>query len=338
MQIERDTVEFLSGVRAGQTHRLADRDADREPRLEELAGHHGSRRRARAIPIRGGAPSRACGPGHADLTGLLKYDRDDARDILERASARETTARVAAGAICKRLLVRVRRARSAAISCTSAASTRRARTRCLTTSTRPPTSRRCARSIAEAEARDDRAHRRRSSAKATRSAASARWCADGLPVGLGSHVSWDRKLDGRLGAAIMSIPAVKGVEIGMGFEAARRTGAEVHDEIEPAPGRTRAGNVRRKTNRAGGLEGGMTTGEPLVRARGDEADQHADAAARARSTWRPVKRRPRPRSAATSRRCRRWESLPRRWRRSCSPRRALEKFGGDSLARNEAEL
>jgi len=88
--------------------------------------------------------------------------------------------------------------------------------------------------------------------------------ADGLPVGLGSHVSWDRKLDGRISAAIMSIPAVKGVEIGMGFEAARVTGAQVHDEIEPAPGRTLAGNVRRKTNRAGGLEGGMTTGEPLV--------------------------------------------------------------------------
>src|SRR5438046_183955 len=87
---------------------------------------------------------------------------------------------------------------------------------------------------------------------------------DGLPVGLGAHVSWDRKLDGRIGAAIMSIPAVKGVEIGMGFQAARVTGAEVHDEIHMAPGRVRAGNVRRKTNRAGGLEGGMTTGEPLV--------------------------------------------------------------------------
>jgi chorismate synthase len=87
---------------------------------------------------------------------------------------------------------------------------------------------------------------------------------DGLPVGLGSHVSWDRKLDGRIGAAIMSIPAVKGVEIGIGFQAARVTGAEVHDEIEMAPGNPRTGNVRRKTNRAGGLEGGMTTGEPLV--------------------------------------------------------------------------
>jgi chorismate synthase len=88
--------------------------------------------------------------------------------------------------------------------------------------------------------------------------------ADGVPAGLGSHVSWDRKLDGRLAAAIMSIPAVKGVEIGLGFEAARRMGSDVHDEIIPAPGNPRTGNVRRRTNRAGGTEGGMTTGEPLV--------------------------------------------------------------------------
>jgi chorismate synthase len=77
-------------------------------------------------------------------------------------------------------------------------------------------------------------------------------------------VSWDRKLDGRLGAALLSIPAVKGVEIGMGFAAGHLTGAEVHDEIHPSPGRPRAGNVRRATNRAGGLEGGITTGEPLI--------------------------------------------------------------------------
>ena len=86
----------------------------------------------------------------------------------------------------------------------------------------------------------------------------------GLPVGLGSHVSWDRKLDGRLGAAMLSIPAVKGVEVGLGFEAARRLGSRVHDEMEPAPERVRAGGVRRRTNGAGGLEGGITTGEPIV--------------------------------------------------------------------------
>jgi chorismate synthase len=77
-------------------------------------------------------------------------------------------------------------------------------------------------------------------------------------------VSWDRKLDGRIGRAMLSIPAVKGVEIGLGFEAARRPGSEVHDEIEAAASRESTGNVRRRSNRAGGLEGGMTTGEPLV--------------------------------------------------------------------------
>jgi chorismate synthase len=86
----------------------------------------------------------------------------------------------------------------------------------------------------------------------------------GLPVGLGSYVSWDRKLDGRIAAACMSIPAVKGVEIGIGFEAGRLRGSQVHDEIESDGRAGRAGKVRRRTNRAGGLEGGMTTGEPLI--------------------------------------------------------------------------
>jgi chorismate synthase len=89
----------------------------------------------------------------------------------------------------------------------------------------------------------------------------------GLPVGLGSHVRWDRKLDGRLAAALMSIQAVKGVEIGMGFEAARRLGSQVHDPIDadqPSTDAIRLGRVRRRTNNAGGLEGGITTGEPLV--------------------------------------------------------------------------
>jgi chorismate synthase len=88
--------------------------------------------------------------------------------------------------------------------------------------------------------------------------------ATGVCVGLGSHTSWDRKLDGRIGRAVMSIPAVKGVEIGMGFAAAGATGAQVHDEIEPAPNAALTGGVRRRTNRAGGLEGGMTTGEAVV--------------------------------------------------------------------------
>jgi chorismate synthase len=201
-------------------------------------------------------------PGHADLTGILKYDREDARDILERASARETTARVAAAAICKRFLkefdVRIgshlvhlggidaRRPDVMPVDINAASDASQLRTL-----------------DGDAEQRMI-AHIDEIKRAGNTLGGICEVVADGLPVGLGSHVSWDRKLDGRIGAAIMSIPAVKGVEIGMGFQASRVTGAEVHDEIEVAPGRTRTGNVRRKTNRAGGLEGGMTTGEPLV--------------------------------------------------------------------------
>jgi chorismate synthase len=262
MQIERDTAELLSGVRAGETlgspisMLIRNRDwanwqeiMDPAPREGDAAG---PRRRA-VTRVR---------PGHADLTGILKYDRDDARDILERASARETTARVAAGAIAKRLLAElgvtigshlvhlggVDAARPAEMPSDLNAASDESQLRTL-------------------DADAERIMIERIDAAKKEGNTLGGICevvVDGLPVGLGSHVSWDRKLDGRLGAAMMSIPAVKGVEIGMGFGAARVTGAQVHDEIEPAPGRTRAGGVRRPTNNAGGLEGGMTTGEPLV--------------------------------------------------------------------------
>ena len=276
MQIERDQAEFLSGVRAGETlgspiaMLIRNRDwknwedvMDPAPRggevRGEVRGEAAGAPESRALRRRAVTRPR---PGHADLTGILKYDRDDARDILERASARETTARVAAAAICRRLLaefgVRVgshlvhlggvdaRRPPELPAELNAAADQSQLRTL-----------------DAEAEAamieRIDAAKRAGNTLGGI-----CEVVVDGLPVGLGSHVSWDRKLDGRLAAAIMSIPAVKGVEMGMGFEAARRTGAEVHDEIELAPSRPLAGNVRRRTNRAGGLEGGMTTGEPLV--------------------------------------------------------------------------
>lgn len=263
MQIERDSAEILSGVRAGETMGspismlIRNRDwknwqeiMDAAPREEDAKG---ALRRRAVTRVR---------PGHADLTGLLKYDRDDARDILERASARETTARVAAGAIARRLLAELGvtvgshlvhlggidasapTELPAALNEASDASQLR---------TLDPN--------AEAAmiARIDAARKEGNTLGGV-----CEVVVSGLPVGLGSHVSWDRKLDGRLGAAMLSIPAVKGVEIGMGFGAARVTGAEVHDEIAAAPGRIRCGNVRRETNRAGGLEGGMTTGEPLV--------------------------------------------------------------------------
>jgi chorismate synthase len=266
MQIERDAAEILSGVRAGETlgspiaMLIRNRDwanwqeiMDPAPR-ESDAGPEGKAARARAVT----RPR----PGHADLAGVLKYDRDDARDILERASARETTARVAAGAVCRRLL------REFGISVGShlvqLGDIAAVRPELMPSDINAAADTSPLRTLdAEAEARMvtriDAVKREGNTLGGV-----CEVVCDGLPVGLGSHVSWDRKLDGRLGAAILSIPAVKAVEIGMGFETARRTGAEVHDEIEMAPGRTRTGHVRRRSNRAGGLEGGMTTGEPLV--------------------------------------------------------------------------
>ncbi|MEO8564153.1 MAG: chorismate synthase [bacterium] len=263
MQIEKDSAELLSGVRAGETigspiaMLIRNRDwanwqaiMDPAPRDTDEAG---ALRRRAVTRVR---------PGHADLTGMLKYDRDDARDILERASARETTARVAAGAIARRLLAElgvtvgshlvhlggVDAARPDPMPADLNAASDASQLRTL-----DPAAETAMIERIDAAKRDGNTL-----------GGICEVVVDGLPVGLGSHVSWDRKLDGRIGAAIMSIPAVKGVEIGMGFQAARVHGSEVHDEIALAPGRVRAGNVRRATNNAGGLEGGMTTGEPLV--------------------------------------------------------------------------
>ncbi|MEP6691206.1 MAG: chorismate synthase [Gemmatimonadaceae bacterium] len=261
MQIEKDAVEFLAGVRAGETigspiaMLIPNRDwtnwvdvMDAAPRESDPA----ARRRAVTRPR----------PGHADLTGVLKYDRDDARDILERASARETTARVAAAAVCRRLLTEFGvRVGSHVVHLGGVDAERPATMPADINAAADESPVRVLDKSAEARiiARIDDAKKQGNTLGGI-----CEVVCDGLPVGLGSHVSWDRKLDGRLAAAIMSIPAVKGVEIGLGFEAARRSGAEVHDEIERSPDRPLAGNVRRKTNRAGGLEGGMTSGEPLV--------------------------------------------------------------------------
>ncbi len=261
MQIEHDMVELLSGVRAGETigspigMLIRNRDwKNWQEIMDPAPDAEGAEPRKRVVT----RPR----PGHADLAGMLKYGRDDARDILERASARETTARVAAGAICRKLLSELgitlgsHVAELGGIVAT------------------PP-----------AEWPDDiNALADRSQLRTLDSDAESRMIelidkvkrdgdtlggvcevvCRGLPVGLGSHVSWDRKLDGRIGGAMMSIHAVKGVEIGSGFDAARRRGSEVHDEIYSAGDKPLAGNISRNTNRAGGLEGGMTNGEPLV--------------------------------------------------------------------------
>ena len=262
MQIETDRIEFLSGVRAGETigapiaMLIRNRDwanweaiMDPAPRPEDDTAEG---RRRQVTRVR---------PGHADLTGLLKFDRADARDILERASARETTARVACGAVARRLLgefgVRVGShlvhlggidAAVGELPEELNAAADHSPLRCLDAAAEVAMIAR----IDEAKSAGDTL------------GGICEIVVTGLPVGLGAHVSWDRKLDGRLAQAICSIPAVKGVEMGMGFAAARAKGSEVHDAIEPAPGRPRTGNVQRRTNHAGGLEGGMTTGEPLV--------------------------------------------------------------------------
>ena len=283
MQIEKDAVEFLSGVRAGETigspiaMLIQNRDWKNWQEImaasqteAELATRRDLPRGANASESAVNKPHSAprkravtrVRPGHADLSGLLKYDRDDARDILERASARETTARVAAAAICKRFLAefgvsigshvislggieaKVPDVLPADINAAADASPLR---------TLDPAAEQAMIAKIDVTKREGN----------TLGGICEVIC-DGLPVGLGSHVSWDRKLDGRLAGALMSIPAVKAVEIGIGFEASRRSGAEVHDEIDPQPDRALTGNVRRRTNRAGGLEGGITNGEPLV--------------------------------------------------------------------------
>jgi chorismate synthase len=278
MKIERDHIEWLSGVRAGETlgspvaMLIPNRDWTNweDVMAYESSDPPGELRRRRVTRPR---------PGHADLAGLLKYDRLDGRDILERASARETTARVAAGALAKRLLhefgveIGSHVVSLGGIKTETAKGTRAEPIPWPLNEASDRSEVRVLDSGAEAEI-----IRRIDAAKKAGDTlgGEVEVVARGVVVGLGSHVSWDRKLDGRLAGMLMSIPAVKGVEIGMGFEAARRPGSEVHDPIESgqpgkrASGEQRAssadprGGFRRPTNNAGGLEGGITTGEPVV--------------------------------------------------------------------------
>jgi chorismate synthase len=266
MKIERDRIEWLSGLRAGETlgspvaMLIANRDWTNweDVMAYEAAEQVGELRRRRVTRPR---------PGHADLAGVLKYDRLDGRDILERASARETTARVAAGALAKRLLdefgVEIG---SHVVSLGGIGVSRRELPVPLNEASDRSEIRVLDPAIeAEIIGRIDAAKQ-----SGDTLGGEVEVVARGVVVGLGSHVSWDRKLDGRLAGMMMSIPAVKGVEIGLGFEAARRPGSQVHDPIERAneagslgPPDPRGG-FRRPTNNAGGLEGGITTGEPVV--------------------------------------------------------------------------
>src|SRR6266480_4263129 len=254
MKIESDHIEWLSGVRAGETlgspiaMLIWNRDWEHwqdvmAPEADATPDPQGRRRQVTRPR-----------PGHADLAGSLKYDRTDARDILERASARETVARVACGAVCKKLL------REFDIEIGSHVVELGGVTAKYHSPLPTPLNDRADQSpvrCLDPEAEQE-IIRRIDAAKAAGDTLGGivEVIALGAPVGLGSHVSWDAKLDGRLAQAFMSIPAVKGIELGLGFEAARRKGSEVHDEILPG--------LSRATNRAGGTEGGMTTGEPVV--------------------------------------------------------------------------
>lgn len=253
MSIEKDRVNFLSGVRWGKTLgspitlSIRNRDWENwdkkmsplaEDFVEDIAITHPR-------------------PGHADLTGVIKYRQDDARNVLERSSARETAARVAIGALCKRFLddlgISVLGYVAELGGVVADASLEDYRERFALSEESP-----CRTFDAEAEQRMIEAI---DQAKENGDALGGvvEVAVLGAPIGLGSYAQWDRRLDGRLAYAMMSIQAFKGVEVGLGFEAARRPGSQVHDEIFH-----QGGEFFRKTNRAGGLEGGMTNGAPVV--------------------------------------------------------------------------
>lgn len=245
MAIEEDKVQVLSGLRKGTTigSPLSFLVENRDFSIEDLPEVTSPR------------------PGHADLSGALKFGTHDARDILERSSARETAARVAAGAFARLFLrefgIRVM-SHVIAIGGIQAKTTGLAIEEIETRIADSPLN------CADREAQD----------KMIAAIDEAREKGDTLggvfeiivvnpPPGLGSHVQWDRRLDSRLAAALMSVQAVKGVEIGTGFEAASRRGSQVHDEIFYDP-RRRGLKFYRKSNNAGGIEGGISNGENIV--------------------------------------------------------------------------
>jgi len=256
MRIEKDEVEILSGVRFGETLgsplTLQISNQDHEKWLQKMSLHEQDREKVEFYSI----PR----PGHADLAGGQKYGRKDLRDVLERASARETTARVAVGAVCRQFLqpfgaeltshvVRLGGIESRNEGLTFEQIHRAAEESDL----------RCVDEQAAGRMRDliDQAKQEGDTLGGIFEV-----LVQGLPPGLGSCVHWDRKIDGRIAQAIMSIQAIKGVEVGLGFGAVDLPGSRVHDEILYEEGR-----FRRATNRAGGTEGGMTNGE-VLRVRG----------------------------------------------------------------------
>ena len=250
MSIERDETEILGGVRHGYTLgspvSAVIRNTEWPRWSEEMSPEPGEAKKVVTRPR----------PGHADLAGMLKYDSDDARDILERASARETAARTVAGYLAKRLLAEAGvsvishvvsigkvRYEGPAPGPADLPAVDESPARCWN----PETTSAMVAAIEDAKSRKDTL------------GGVFEVLAFGVVPGIGSHVHYDRRLDGRLAGALMSIPAIKGVEIGDGFEVAVSPGSESHDEIVIADG-----GLTRLSNRAGGLEGGMSNGQTVV--------------------------------------------------------------------------
>jgi chorismate synthase len=254
MKIEKDSIKIYTGVRWGRTLGspvgLMVRNKDWENWRDKMSPD--------AMFLNSAGPLTRPRPGHADLAGALKYNMADIRNILERSSARETAVRVAVGAVAKRLLEEFgievishvlsiggvfakvpktspkelkRRAEASELRCSD-----------------PEAEKRMMKKIDEARAAGDSL------------GGVIEVIATGAPAGLGSHAHWDRKLDGRLAAALMSIQAIKGVEVGAGFGAANRPGSLVHDEIFWS----KKEGFYRKTNMAGGVEGGISNGENIT--------------------------------------------------------------------------
>ena len=250
MKIETDKVEVLSGMRF---HETLGGPLTLQVINKDFANWNG---RMAAFGEPEGEKVTAARPGHADLTGILKYDRQDVRDILERSSARETTMRVAVGAVCKAFLQELGIKVVSHVVNIGGVAVDMSKIDMSKIGEDVGSELNCYDSEAEIKMKA-----RIDEAKAAGDTLGGIFevIVQGAPVGLGSHIQWDRRLDARLSAAMMSIQAIKGVEIGAGFECAVLPGSQIHDEIFLADGR-----VQRKTNRAGGLEGGMTNGENIV--------------------------------------------------------------------------
>ena len=265
--IEQDRAEILAGVRHGSTlgspillliHNRDWANWTRVMQVEPLTDEAAAELAALAA---GGdkkaTPITHLRAGHADLAGAAKYDFGDVRNVLERASARETAARVAAGAVARGILAQLGidvwsfTAEVAGVACDPARSTR-------TRAEAEASPLRCPDPDAEERmiARIDEARSAGDTAGGV-----VQVVATGVPIGLGSYVQWDRRLDAALANAVMSIPIVKGVEFGLGFEQTRRFGSAVMDVIEA---RHADGSWDRTTNNAGGLEGGISNGQPIV--------------------------------------------------------------------------